>query len=75
MEKLKNENGMSTVEIVFIIAILISLALIFGSSIKTFAKKSIEKITDDKLFETVDPNYIGLNDEIDLLLKTDNYIL
>lgn len=38
---LKDEDGISTVEIVVIIAILVGLALLFKSSIVSFVKKII----------------------------------
>lgn len=44
MKKIGNNKGMGTIEIVFIIAILISLALFFGSFIMKYAKNQVDKI-------------------------------
>lgn len=39
----REEDGMGTVEIVIIIAVLVAIALIFKDSITQFAKKLMEK--------------------------------
>lgn len=43
---IKDEDGISTVEIVVIIAILVGLALLFKSSIVSFVKKIIGNFID-----------------------------
>lgn len=43
---IKEEDGISTVEIVVIIAILVGLALLFKSSIVSFVKKIISNFID-----------------------------
>lgn len=40
---IKEEDGMGTIEIVIIIAVLVALALIFKDAIGTFAKNLMEK--------------------------------
>lgn len=43
---IKDEEGISTVEIVVIIAILVGIALLFKSSIVSFVKKIINNFID-----------------------------
>jgi Flp pilus assembly pilin Flp len=43
---LKDEDGISTVEIVVIIAILVGIALLFKDSILSFVKKIISNVID-----------------------------
>lgn len=38
------EDGMGTVELVIIIAVLVAIALIFGNTIKTFVTDNLDKI-------------------------------
>ena len=47
MKKMKSKKGMGTVEIVIIIAILVTLALIFRSSLMGFAQNIMSKVFDD----------------------------
>lgn len=51
---LKDEDGISTVEIVVIIAILVGLALLFKNSIVSYVSKLLEKFLDVR----VDPTTI-----------------
>ena len=51
---LKDEDGISTVEIVVIIAILVGLALLFKTSIVSYVKKLLDKFLNVK----VDPTQI-----------------
>ncbi len=44
---LKEESGMGTVEIVVIIAVLVSIALIFRNAITTWVRNTIGKIFED----------------------------
>jgi len=56
---LKNEDGMGTVEIVIIIAVLVGLALIFRDAILDFASGVIESLfANDQLNSDVDINNI-----------------
>ncbi|MBN4056582.1 MAG: hypothetical protein COA82_12035 [Alkaliphilus sp.] len=49
---LKREDGLGTVEIVLLIAILVGLALIFRTAIVEFVSRILENITG----VTIDPN-------------------
>jgi len=51
---IKDEDGMSTVEIVVLIAILVGLALLFKTSIISFVKKILNSFLD----VDVDPSSI-----------------
>jgi len=56
---LKNEEGMGTVEIVIIIAVLVGLALIFRDAILQFASGVMESLfANDQLGKDVDINNI-----------------
>ncbi|BEP29617.1 Flp1 family type IVb pilin [Helicovermis profundi] len=47
--KINNNDGMGTIEIVFIIAILIGLALFFGSFVMKYTKNQVDKINETNL--------------------------
>jgi len=51
---LKEEDGMGTVEIILIIAVLVAIALIFRNSIMNFVKGIIDKIFPDVGNEALD---------------------
>lgn len=61
VKKIRNKNGMSTIEVIFLVAILMGLAILFGSKIKEFASKTMEELTDDKLFDKVDPGTVFID--------------
>lgn len=58
VKKIRNKNGMSTIEVIFLVAVLMGLAILFGSKIKEFASKTMDELTDDKLFDKVDPGTV-----------------
>ncbi|MCR5804428.1 MAG: hypothetical protein K6G47_09185 [Clostridia bacterium] len=47
MKKVRNKKGMGTVEIVIIIAVLVTLALIFRESLISYGKKVMDYCFDD----------------------------
>lgn len=47
MKKLKSKKGMGTVEIVIIIAVLVSLALIFREALTSYAQKVMSYCFDE----------------------------
>lgn len=55
MKLLKNEDGMSTIEVIFLIAVLISLAIMFGSGMKKFVTARLTNLTDENTFDKVNP--------------------
>lgn len=57
--KICNKKGMSTIEVIFLVAVLMGLAILFGSKIKSFASKTMDELTDDKLFDKVDPGSVS----------------
>lgn len=61
IEFLKNEDGMSTVEVVIIIAVLVGVALIFRKQLFEFVQKVTAKLfNDDVVNDMVD--YGNIND-------------
>ena len=61
---LKDENGLGTVEIVIIIAILVGLALIFRKQIISFVNQLFEKIFADAGNSTLTPDGNELKNNI-----------
>lgn len=62
LNKLKeqnNEKGMSTIEVIFLIAVLISLAIIFGTGMKSFVKSRLDDLTNDETFDKVNPENVS----------------
>ena len=56
---IQEEDGMGTVEIVIIIAVLVGIALIFRDSIIGFATSVMQKLFGNaKILESVDPSAI-----------------
>lgn len=43
----KKEDGLGTVEVVILIAVLVALALIFGKEIKNIVQKMLDQVTND----------------------------
>lgn len=60
--KISNKKGMSTIEVIFLVAVLMGLAILFGGKIKSFASKTMDELTDDKLFDKVDPGSVSVID-------------
>lgn len=54
---IKDEEGLGTVEMVLLIAVLVGLALIFKDSVIGFVKKILEQITGQS--EVFDPGSMG----------------
>lgn len=52
---LKEEDGLGTLEIVVIIAVLIGIALIFRSKIIAFVTSMLNKIFGENVTDKVDP--------------------
>ncbi len=52
---LKEEDGLGTVEIVIIVAILVGIALIFRTAIIGFVKTILGQIFNDNVMDKVDP--------------------
>ena len=50
--KHKNKRGMGTVEIVIIIAVLVSLALLFREGLMTYGKKVIDFCFDESKIQS-----------------------
>ena len=50
--KRKNKKGMGTVEIVIIIAVLVSLALLFREGLMSYGKKIINYCFDDSKIQS-----------------------
>ncbi|WP_010248075.1 Flp1 family type IVb pilin [Acetivibrio cellulolyticus] len=53
---LKEEDGMSTVEIVIIIAVLVGLAILFRGYIVSFVKDILEKVFQSDQIESPYPS-------------------
>jgi len=50
----QEESGMGTVEVVFIVAVLVGIALLFKGQITTFVKLALDKIFDpDKIDKAI----------------------
>lgn len=60
--RISDKKGMSTIEVIFLVAVLMGLAILFGSKIKSFASKTMDELTDDKLFDKVDPGSVSIID-------------
>lgn len=54
---IKEEEGLGTVEMVLLIAVLVGLALIFKDSIIAFVKKILDQITGQS--DVFDPGSMG----------------
>lgn len=54
----KDEKGMNTVEIVIILAILVSIALIFRTSVFGFVKNNINRVFTDENVKQMEDNII-----------------
>ncbi|MCT4612793.1 MAG: hypothetical protein N4A47_05430 [Clostridia bacterium] len=64
-EILKSERGINTVEIVIIMAVLVTVALIFRASVFGFVKKSINGIFKDEQIIHMERNILpGLDENI-----------
>lgn len=57
-EVLNNRDGMGTIEMIFLVAVLLSLAILFGVGMKKFVKARITDLTNDETFDKVDPSDI-----------------
>ena len=55
INKINNRKGMSTIEVIFLIAVLLSLAIMFGYGMKTFVKGKIDTLNNGDYFDKVDP--------------------
>jgi len=53
---LKDENGMGTVEMVIIVAVLVGVALIFRGQITKFVQSATDAVFDDKVIKKIKPN-------------------
>jgi len=49
MNKVRSKKGMGTVEIVIIIAVLVTLALVFRSSLMSYGQKVMDFCFDDNI--------------------------
>lgn len=58
LKKMNNEDGMGTIEMIFLVAVLLSLAIMFGVSMKKFVSARITDLTDENTFDKVDPSDI-----------------
>ena len=83
INKINNRKGMSTIEVIFLIAVLLSLAIMFGYGMKTFVKGKIDTLNNGDYFDKVDPanvngsyqrniNYLSINDGLDFKLIDEN---
>lgn len=62
---IKKEDGLGTVEIVVIIAVLVGIALIFRDAIIEFVTKIMENIfADDSIIRDIDSGSIRQNNRI-----------
>ncbi|NLJ70633.1 MAG: hypothetical protein GX328_04130 [Clostridiaceae bacterium] len=52
-QKLQDEQGLGTLEIVLIIAVLVAVALIFRTQLSSFAKSLINKVFDYSIIEDI----------------------
>ncbi|HHT24447.1 MAG TPA: hypothetical protein GXZ76_02860 [Clostridiaceae bacterium] len=52
-QKLQDEQGLGTLEIVLIIAVLIAVALIFRTQLSSFAKSLINKVFDYSIIDGI----------------------
>ncbi|NLM19144.1 MAG: hypothetical protein GX217_03865 [Clostridiaceae bacterium] len=52
-QKLKDEQGLGTLEIVLIIAVLIAVALIFRTQLSRFARSLINKVFDYSIIDDI----------------------
>ncbi|NLJ94322.1 MAG: hypothetical protein GX326_02330 [Clostridiaceae bacterium] len=52
-QKVKDESGLGTLEIVLIIAVLIAVALIFRQQLTSFANSLIQKVFDHSVIDSV----------------------
>jgi len=58
IKKMNNEDGMGTIEMIFLVAVLLSLAIMFGVSMKKFVGARLTDLTDENTFDKVDPSDI-----------------
>lgn len=52
---LKEEDGLGTVEIVIIIAVLVGIALIFRNAIIDFVRNILSNVFNDTIKDKIDP--------------------
>lgn len=69
VNNINNQKGMSTIEVIFLIAVLISLAILFGTGMKTFVKNRIDQLNDGDYFDMVTPKNISYMIDTDSMEK------
>ncbi|HHU52750.1 MAG TPA: hypothetical protein GXZ43_01545 [Clostridiaceae bacterium] len=52
-KKLQDDQGLGTLEIVLIIAVLVAVALIFRTQLSSFAKSLINKVFDYSIIDAI----------------------
>ncbi|MGB3366456.1 MAG: hypothetical protein WBA54_03130 [Acidaminobacteraceae bacterium] len=73
----KDQDGMGTIEMIFLVAVLLSLAISFGYGMKKFVSARLDDLTNEDTFDKVDPSNIDSwinNENKQIVLEDGSYI-